>query len=309
MLLNCLLNAPLSVAASLGNALVLAAIWRTPSLHTPSIALLVNLAVSDLCVGSLVQPIYIAYKAAQIQDALRAYCTLGLAFNFLSPLLMSVTLLTLVAISVDRFLAVHLHLRYRQVVRTKRLAVVLGLIWAFSALFASSIYWAVEGHRSLTIALITCSLVVTFLVYFKIFQVVRRHHHQMRKQAFPSGKPVTSGLAQYQKTFVSSLYVFSLLLLCYIPYLSARIASTMAAPRDAAPVYLALNFSATVVYVNSALNPLVYCWRMAEIRLAVVKTARALLGRPKVRRPAPRPQAAGIKPFPHKLKMYILPKF
>ena len=54
------LNALLIPICITGNVLVLAAVWRNPSLRTPSTILLCSLAVSDLFVGFLVLPVNIA---------------------------------------------------------------------------------------------------------------------------------------------------------------------------------------------------------------------------------------------------------
>ena len=61
---NCILNAPLMLLSIIGNALVLVAILRTPSLRSPSVIFLCNLAVSDLLVGLVVQPVYVAAEIA-----------------------------------------------------------------------------------------------------------------------------------------------------------------------------------------------------------------------------------------------------
>ena len=60
VIINCLLNVPLIFISIVGNALVLAAILRTPSLHSPSAVFLCLLAMSDLLVGFVTQPVYIA---------------------------------------------------------------------------------------------------------------------------------------------------------------------------------------------------------------------------------------------------------
>ena len=60
-IINCVLNAPLMLISILGNALVLAAIIRTPSIRsTPHMIMLCSLAVSDFLVGLIAQPLYIA---------------------------------------------------------------------------------------------------------------------------------------------------------------------------------------------------------------------------------------------------------
>ena len=60
VIINSVLNALLIPICITGNVLVLAAVWRNPSLRTPSIILLCSLAVSDLLVGFLALPINIA---------------------------------------------------------------------------------------------------------------------------------------------------------------------------------------------------------------------------------------------------------
>ena len=57
---DCILNAPLMFLSILSNALVLVTILRTPSFRSPSVIFLENLAVLDLLVGVVVQPVYIA---------------------------------------------------------------------------------------------------------------------------------------------------------------------------------------------------------------------------------------------------------
>ena len=52
---NSTVNFPLSVLTIVGNTLVLVAVWRTPSLRSPSVILLCGLATTDLAVGLLVQ--------------------------------------------------------------------------------------------------------------------------------------------------------------------------------------------------------------------------------------------------------------
>jgi len=63
----CLLNVPLMLISILGNAVVLAAIKRTPSIRSTSMILLSSLAVSDLLVGVIGQPIYIADPTDKLQ--------------------------------------------------------------------------------------------------------------------------------------------------------------------------------------------------------------------------------------------------
>ena len=127
VIINCVLNAPLMLISILGNALVLAAIIRTPSIRSTSMIMLCSLAVSDLLVGFLVQPIYIA-------DELTKNPVIVLVWDTIGPSLCLVSLLTITAITVDRFLALHYHMRYATLVTKSRVKYTLVIIWLISFL-------------------------------------------------------------------------------------------------------------------------------------------------------------------------------
>ena len=57
----------LSVAV-VGNTLILTAVWKNPSLRTPSYILLCGLAFTDLCTGLITQPFYVAAELMCLQE-------------------------------------------------------------------------------------------------------------------------------------------------------------------------------------------------------------------------------------------------
>ena len=113
VIINCALNAPLMLISITGNSLALTAILRTSSLRTPSTVFLGSLAVSDLLVGLVVQPFFIATLFKSGGSLLQSY-------NMLSSSCCGVSLCTMTAISVDRFLALHYHMRYPNLMTSKR---------------------------------------------------------------------------------------------------------------------------------------------------------------------------------------------
>ena len=106
VIINCLLKVPLIFISIIGNALALAAILRTPSLHSLSAVFLCFLAMSDLLVGFVTQPVYIANSSKPKPSLYDAMYTLN-------ALTCGVSLGMMAAISVDRFMAwpFHYHMR------------------------------------------------------------------------------------------------------------------------------------------------------------------------------------------------------
>ena len=78
---NSTVNFPLSVLTIVGNALVLVAVWRTPSLRSPSVILLCGLATTDLAVGLLVHPLFLSMELTLLSNSSAYNCVLGKAFN------------------------------------------------------------------------------------------------------------------------------------------------------------------------------------------------------------------------------------
>jgi len=93
-----------------------------------------------------------------------------------------------VAVSVDRFLAIHLHLRYQELVTHKRVVAVVILIWLMSAFLSLMTLWVSFDIRNLISALLgVVGLFLTMLVYIRIYLAVRRHKNQIQIQQVQQG--------------------------------------------------------------------------------------------------------------------------
>ena len=76
----CGINTIISISSTLGNILVLSAIRKCQSLHSPSKALLFSLAMTDLFVGIVVLPLFIAYHLTIILEMLNYYCVIAVSY-------------------------------------------------------------------------------------------------------------------------------------------------------------------------------------------------------------------------------------
>ncbi len=194
-----------------------------------------------------------------------------------SYLLCSVSLLTLTAISVDRLLALLLRLRYRQVVTMKRTNVIVVSFWVVSSVAALS--YLVDHQITIWVGrIIILFCVVTSIVsYLKIFLTLRHHQTQVQdpvqKQQQPS-QAVPLNIARYRKAVSSALWVQLTLVACYLPY---GIVGAFSYNRLSPSKNLALFITATLVYLNSSLNPFLYCWKISEVKQAVKQTIRDAL--------------------------------
>ena len=269
-------NIFLGVTATLSNACILAALHRELSLHPTSKILLRSLALTDLCVGIVLEPQLVVYLLA-IEYERRELCSRIVNVMVFSNLCFCVlSLFVLTAISVDRLLALLLGMRYRQVVTSQRVTVIVTLLWILSIGFALSSFWDFKfvSYYS-TIANLLCVIIST-CCYTMIYQKLLHHHAQIHgnlHQGQPNGHEPLN-IARYRKTVSSALWIQLTLVTCYLPVSIVTGIATVDELTDA--VRAAWTFSITLAFFNSTLNPILYCWKIREVRRAVVETVRKI---------------------------------
>ena len=266
-IVNCVFNSFLSYTAIMLNIVTIHAIRKTPSLPKTLKTLLLSLAVSDVGVGLLIQPFYVSLLVKWILQS-NIGCNTYKAFHIIVSSFSTASFLGVVAISVDRFLAIHLHLRYQELVTHKRVVVVVISIWLSSAFLSLMTLWVPLDNRSLFISIATgICLLVTTVVYIKIYLAVKRHKNQI--QALQVQNP---NFASLIKSAVSTFWVYLVFLVCYLPMLICLAVLAIYGPNITSKITFL--FSCTLVFLNSSLNPVIYCWKMRHIRQAVMNILR-----------------------------------
>ena len=266
----------LSVTAFLGNVLIPVALHKESSLHPPSKLLYRCLATTDLCVGLVIHPLSVTYLMSVVHEdwSLSRYAYDALSIT--SYTLCSVSLLTSTAISVDRLLALSLGFRYRQVVTLKRTYIVVATFSVASGVVASSYILDYRTTFWYGCIVIPSCLVISFASYTKIFRALSHHHVQVQDHVQQhSSQPNTLDMARYRKAVYSALWVQLALVVCYLPYSTFRIVVSLS--ETSSSDLIALGMTSVLVYFNSTLNPVLYCWKISEVRQAVKQTIRLAL--------------------------------
>ena len=127
-----IVNIFLSITAVLGNTLILVALHKETSLHLPSKLLYRNLAVTDFCVGTIAEPLHVAYWISVVTGEWDTCYLAHLMVTLAACTFCGVSLLTLTAISVDGLHALLLGLRYRQAVTVKKIYIAILAFWIVS---------------------------------------------------------------------------------------------------------------------------------------------------------------------------------
>ena len=271
------INVFFSVAAFLGNTLILVALHKESSLHPPSKLLYRNLAVTDLCVGIVVEPLKVASWMSMVNKKWKICYYVSLTDSLSALLLCTVSLFTVTALSLDRLLALLLGLRYRQVVTLRSIYITEVILWIFSIIFTFINVWIPFVRLWLFRTVMPICLVTSVFSYTIILVTLRHSQNQVQDhigQRQPS-QAVALNTGRYRKAVYSALWVQVALVVCYLPFfLTAVVLASQRGRRMSSSVWLAWQFTATLIYLNSSLNPLLYCWKIREVRQAVKETLR-----------------------------------
>ena len=190
----------------------------------------------------------------------------------LSITLCALSLVISTAISLDRLQALSLGMRYRQVVTLRRVRACSACSWMLSVLLGSIYFW---NHRVLWIAafifVIIC-LITSIFSYTKIN--LRLRHHQAQVQAHQGqsnegGTPLD--ITRYKRTVSSILWVQLALLVRYGPSCIVALLKINGKGYFSRMTWLC---AATLIYLNSSLNPILYCWKIIEVRQGVKNAIR-----------------------------------
>lgn len=267
-----IINIFISITATLENLLVLVTIWRRPNLHSPSNTLLFGLALSDLCVGFVAGPVNAGFhfmhftKSGHLNS-----CTLMKIRILITLVLTAVTLLSVTAMSADRYLTIYLHLSYEQVVTERKIRQLILFLWLISGVYpVIFILDTVVANSCLALTIAICLFIVSF-AWIKIYKVVRHHQAQIHDQM--NAQAQQFNMAKFKKSAINTMFILILLLVCYLPLLVSKIA--LAFSLSSSNVLL-LHYSYVLVFLNSTLNPLVYCWRQRDLRAGVKQTVMKL---------------------------------
>lgn len=267
----CVLNAPLMLTSTAGNILVLTAIKKTPSIRSSSITMLCSLAVSDLLVGFIVQPFFLASLLTRVFliekiSKITAFCLCG------------VSLCTMTAISIDRFLALQYPMRYQATITAHQRALntLIVIIWLHNFVFSGFYVWNWPLYFIMIATGVCLFILVSTFCYIRIYRIVHRHQIQIQAQQQAAQQNTTEGdnsnMVRMKRSALNTFIFYIAMVLCYFPIIISLCVASIAS-KDLPEVW---HLADTVVFLNSSVNPLLYCWRLGEIRKAVLKIFRQM---------------------------------
>ena len=132
------------------------------------------------------------------------------------------------AISLDFCLALHLHLRYKELVTVGRMVRVVVGIWVFASIATLLNIWYRKQVTYVCVPLFFLCLLVTTTAYFRVFRIVHHHQTQIHSLELQVPEPADHedgapmNITEQRKSLIAKFLIYCLLLVCYLPFCVTR---------------------------------------------------------------------------------------
>ncbi|XP_068697296.1 adenosine receptor A2a-like [Montipora capricornis] len=276
----------LAVAAVIGNVLVLLAIIIDPyrQLRSPFNFLVANLAAADLIVGCLALPMSVEFYVREATSERLVLLPRDVARRISFFISCTASLLSIAAITVDRFIAISFPMKYRLMLDSRRTVVTSCVLWIFSIGFPF-LYFKV-GYLKYHFFFANTAVVTTFAVlcvtYAKVFRTFK---HQMKHWDTIQNCPgqhnnIKMRTLKWEKKVTQTfLVMLSLFIACFLPALVLNYVISFCGHCSCVFIHWARDINYILIMANSSMNPFVFAWRLKPFRKAFIKilTCRALM--------------------------------
>ena len=131
---------------------------------------------------------------------------------------------------------------------------------------------------------VTVCLILVVIVYWRIYIILKRHKNQIEElliqevqQGVKNGD-LSNFLRKLRRSALGTFYACIVFLICYLP---SYILSFLFLVRLLSPIsfYKASLYTTTLLFLNSSLNPVIYCWKMGPIRRTLMDIMRGIVNR------------------------------
>ncbi|XP_069116945.1 adenosine receptor A3-like [Argopecten irradians] len=261
-----------------GNFLVLISLWKFRKLRTKTNIFVANLSIADSIMGAVSLPMYTAFFFNH--EKLEKYKYICITKYSIVVFSSSASLLSLVAIAVDRYVAVLHPLKYHVIVTHKRIKHFLICQWTYDILtFTIPYYWnnydqyqtcnfykifpRVYSVFIVFVSIAICLLVSMFL-YIKIFKVARRHRQCLNMPQFTDCN--NKQIRKDAKSAKMMAFILFLFFVFWLPFLMVGPLRYLGVAENF--MVIIKNITLLIAMSNSMVNPIVYCWLRKEFSLA-----------------------------------------
>ena len=273
LILNIIINIFTFPFTAVLNALVIIAVKTKQRLraHKSNIAIAL-LATTDFVAGSFAQPVFIAWLILILVNYNSDLCPF-LAFRFLINMLFGVSILHLLMISGERFLAIKHPFAHISLVKESNLLIASALAWLLPLILNVIYFSFVEKNNGFVIIDNTIMLLSVACIahchFSAVYLETRRHQRQIADQQVTQER--RKQLLKDRRAFKVTSLIVAAILLCSLPMIVFKIVITKFPSLVPLEEKYMLFLSITSMnLLNSFINPIIYAVRLRKFRVAFI---------------------------------------
>ena len=260
------INAIFCVLGVVGNSLVMIAVYRTMELRTLSNFYLVALAIADFLTSAIAQPLLIVMVIQESQGECNK--TLETVFRSVSNFSPAASFLILLFITTERLLAVLKPIQYKTFHPKRRFVVFVGISVIFPLIY-TILRLAVSKSATSYFSAILFVLGYVYIVacYLIILLQLRSQSRKMKRSTSITQEENTRSTQHAEKMVTSTMaLIIVIFTIMWVPFFYYRISQPSTNSGEG------YNWVRTTAISNSALNFIVYAFRMKKFRNAFKAT-------------------------------------
>ncbi len=277
----------LAIGISFGNGLIIFTMARVRKLRTISNCLIMQLAISDFVLG-----LTLVYQAAVIIDKTiivgSELCALRYATIFLPG---SASLLGLLAISIDRYLAIMDPFRYHRIQTWRHFAAYAIGVWVPAVIFGIIIPMAWHNRcpiecdllmiftRSYVLyffipSFVTITIPLTLLYVHVLIKAKQKLRLIVDNEVVPPGKESPTYIKGQIKILKAGLVVIATFYAGWLPFFVILGIQVYSGALQDTTLRTCRSFSMGLIAINSMTNPLIYGYRLPDLKKELRKLLR-----------------------------------
>ena len=284
----------LAIVIILGNGTLLYVTFQDPrkSLRvSPPVLLITNLSASDFLLG-LLNVFLVA-----LRDAYRSslvHMPFVEEFKAVMYTVLSATLFvssySIIALSITCYVAISRPMEYKSIITRRRLKIYITVLWLISVAMCGFPATSLPERAYTLIYLHThASLpgILLTMIYVKIFRALARRTRELQLNSHDS--IASHALVRERRMLIAIIIVLALFYMTYIPqYVTLHLLYFCKACQQSITFQKIDVALSRFLYINSAINPFIYAWRIHKYRRAFYDCLQSFFGKGKVtaRRPS-----------------------
>ena len=276
-LLSTIIGAVFCLVITVGNLMIIFAVVVDPlkKLRYPFNYFVVNLAAADLIVGMVGMPLGLYNHSQEYLKKKPAFPVIEKIFHLSLFISLTASLLSLIALSIDRYITITFAIKYRRYLTWKKCWIVSFIIWTLS-LSIPLIYLHVGYIDFLMIYINTAvvTAVVTLIItYNRVYKFLRAQTTKVKKNNATSRNEtkVLKVKKAYWQQRVTRIFLWILILFlsCYTPGTIIVYILQFCKKCDCEFIHIMRDLAFYLITVNSCMNPFVYAFKNKHYKYAL----------------------------------------